>query len=818
MADLLSALVQLPADWAIVPVGSNKNAYLPGWNKRRIAREDTIKEIGSGRAVALGLCAGPLSNGLMMIDFDGFTSVDALADIGMTLADFPKTVAWTSGREGRHQRTYRVPEEYWPAIASRQFRTKEPNGPDDKGEQLELRWAGLQSVIIGHHPVTGGYRWCEGCSPWEVEVADCPLPLIEAMLKEPEPLPPPPPRAVVHAAFAEDIPLEALLTREHAQQFRDGVGEGGRDNAAAAIARDLLGAEAYCQQHGVRYYGDPHALLADFAARCTPPLSKRDVDRIFRSAQRSNPSPAYGIDSRVEYHQRPRQEQTVRVPQQPAGRPTLTLVTGGAMPAEDVDADDAPPRPDTVTLSMLTKESDYLPLVLQHVFRWPETPWACVGGTLHRWCGTHYEPIEDEELAPAVADFLGQLAVTPRSGAGQVTHPFARPRCVKESLEWLRHCIGATQANPANAINCRNGVVSWTWRGDDLQVSFDAHSPERVFTYVTDYDYQPNIDREPMDRLLAALNNDQRTTIQRALGSSLDLAKYRARRGRPRALLMLGGGSNGKDTLRGVMQAALGDRKATICSMSDFRQYDQGRKFPLAPLRDSSLNWPSENTEFISLDDLQSVKSAISGDPLSWEVKGAQEQSFIPSCLLVFNCNKPPLLSGADEAVRTRWYVCEFSKTFTSTPTKPDELPADPRFKDDPEFVTKELAPAFLLWLLEGLQDAVRHGIDYSSGGVAMTRIRAMSCHLWEFAEDYGLEPDPDGTIAVSAIYDALKVWYRNEGVLDENGRWNDGVLKDKPVKAPRNLVDRLRSVFPNITTRKEVSTRRTLIQGLKHS
>lgn len=336
MADLLSALVQLPEEWAIVPVGPNKNAYLPGWNKRRITREDTAKEIGAGRAVALGLCAGPLSNGIAMVDFDGFTSVDALATIGITLADFPKTVAWTSGREGRHQRAYRVPEEFWSAITSRQFRTKEPAGPDDKGEQLELRWAGLQSVIIGHHPTTGGYRWCEGCSPWDVEVADCPLPLIEAMLKEPEPLPPPPPRAVVPAAFAEDIPLEALLTREHAQQFRDGVGEGSRDNAAAAIIRDLLGAEAYCQQHGVRYYGDPHALLADFAARCTPPLPKRDVDRIVRSAQRSNPTPAYGIDKRVEYHQRPQQQQRPwQAPQQPTGRPTFTVVTGGALPAED---------------------------------------------------------------------------------------------------------------------------------------------------------------------------------------------------------------------------------------------------------------------------------------------------------------------------------------------------------------------------------------------------------------------------------------------------------------------------------------------------
>jgi putative DNA primase/helicase len=485
---------------------------------------------------------------------------------------------------------------------------------------------------------------------------------------------------------------------------------------------------------------------------------------------------------------------------------------------DDDDDDGDVERPSTVLLSSLTKNSDFLPLVLRYVFKWPETPWVCVEDKLYRWCGTHYELVEDSQAAPAIAEFLEQLAVVPSSGVGEVTHPFARPRYVRESLEWFRQKLGEAEANPANAINCRNGVVSWSWDGDDLLVSFDAHSPARVFTYVTGYDYKPDIDREPMSQLLAALNDDQRTTIQRALGSSLDLAKYRARRGRPRALLMLGGGSNGKDTIRGVMQAALGDRKATICSMSDFRQYDQGRKFPLAPLRDSSLNWPSENTEFVSVDDLQSVKSAISGDPLSWEVKGCQEESFIPSCLLVFNCNKPPLLSGADEAVRTRWYVCEFGKTFTSSPTKPDELQADPRFKDDPDFITRELAPAFLLWLLEGLQAAVKHGIDYSSGGVAMTKVRALSCHLWGFAEDYNLIADPDGSIYVSALYDALKHWYTTEGVIDGNGRWVEGVLPDKPVKAAHNLVERLRSVFPGVKTSKEPVTKRSVIHGVKQA
>ena len=130
--------------------------------------------------------------------------------------------------------------------------------------------------------------------------------------------------------------------------------------------------------------------------------------------------------------------------------------------------------------------------------------------------------------------------------------------------------------------------------------------------------------------------------------------------------------------------------------------------------------------------------------------------------------------------------------------------------------MNRELAPAFLLWLLQGLQDAVRDGIDYSSGGVAMTKVRALSCHLWEFSEDIGLVADPKGFVAVSTLYESLRQWYTTEGVLDPSGRWSEGALRDKPVKAPRCLVDRLKAVFPGINTRKDAFTRRTLIEGIR--
>ena len=50
-------------------------------------------------------------------------------------------------------------------------------------------------------------------------------------------------------------------------------------------------------------------------------------------------------------------------------------------------------------------------------------------------------------------------------------------------------------------------------------------------------------------------------------------------------------------------------------TLGDFKQYDQGRKFPLSKLDGALINWPSENADSALLDRVQSAKIAITGDP-----------------------------------------------------------------------------------------------------------------------------------------------------------------------------------------------------------
>jgi len=181
---LITELDSLPAAWALVAVGNDKRPYQPEWQKNPLTRDQLATEILAGRAVAIGVIAGPQSGGLLFVDHDGLGASEVLEQIGAPLRELPKSWAVTSGRDGRLQIIYQVPEPFWPTIKTTKLRSSV------KGEQLELRWAGCQSVVAGAHPITGAYRWMKGRSPADLPAAIAPSTLLQQMQrKQPDPAP-----------------------------------------------------------------------------------------------------------------------------------------------------------------------------------------------------------------------------------------------------------------------------------------------------------------------------------------------------------------------------------------------------------------------------------------------------------------------------------------------------------------------------------------------------------------------------------------------------------------------------------------------------
>jgi hypothetical protein len=208
---VLASLSSIDSDWALIPIDGQKRPVDPvsgellrNWSAAGLNLEEFHAVAASPHVQAVGLVLGPAS-GVVAVDFDGPGSAGCFRRIyGRPSTDLPVTVGWTSGLPQRGQLAYRVPLEFWPCLRGRRCwsrsaqRTSRGN-PNQRTSRcdsaqrtsrcdtlFELRWDGHQSVIAGVHPGTGAYRWMDGRSPAEQQVADAPDWLLEPLFKQPQ--------------------------------------------------------------------------------------------------------------------------------------------------------------------------------------------------------------------------------------------------------------------------------------------------------------------------------------------------------------------------------------------------------------------------------------------------------------------------------------------------------------------------------------------------------------------------------------------------------------------------------------------------------
>lgn len=253
---LLDQLQALPDDWGLVAVNGNKSAYLDDWPNNPLTKKKAAAEIRAGRAKAIGAIAGPTSGGLLFVDHDGLSATTKLEELGLPLRDLPKSLAMTSGRDGRFQIIYTVPEQFWHAMKGRRvFKTGKLDA-DGKAENLDLRWHGHYSVLIGAHPDTTGYRWLKGRGPTEQAISEAPLALIELLLKDPEPAQDEPLLAMVSPApmppppSGGHLPLLDFITRDSRELVESGGTPGSWNDDQLRLSLDLLGTEEWIRAQG----------------------------------------------------------------------------------------------------------------------------------------------------------------------------------------------------------------------------------------------------------------------------------------------------------------------------------------------------------------------------------------------------------------------------------------------------------------------------------------------------------------------------------------------------------------------------------------
>jgi hypothetical protein len=304
---LLDQLQELPDSWGLVAVDGNKRPYQANWQNNPLDKDQAAHEISHGRAKAIGVIAGPPSGGLLFLDHDGISATEQLEKLGIPPRSLPKTAICTSGRDGRFQVLFTIPQRYWHTLRNRRVFDTGKVDADGKAENLDLRWNRHQSVVIGAHPITGAYRWIKGRSPAQAGIAEAPEALIALLLNDPEPTPTP---LLTAASLPATLPLLEFITRDSRTLVETGGTPGQWNDDQLKLALDLQGTEEWIIAQGHR----PDISAAEaFEQHISAARTKsRDFDarkarKRFDGAAAHNPHPSTPLDkleSRLRFHTR----------------------------------------------------------------------------------------------------------------------------------------------------------------------------------------------------------------------------------------------------------------------------------------------------------------------------------------------------------------------------------------------------------------------------------------------------------------------------------------------------------------------------------
>jgi putative DNA primase/helicase len=329
--------------------------------------------------------------------------------------------------------------------------------------------------------------------------------------------------------------------------------------------------------------------------------------------------------------------------------------------------------------------------------------------------------------------------------------------------------VKADQVNPPNVLNLKNGVLELEWGKHDFTEKFYPHHPGNYykFTYVTDVAYDPAADPSHCDQLLEAIPEKYRDIMLKNMAASLDLGEVRKRASdHVRSIILWGHGSNGKDALRTALFNIFSERYLTSLTLSHFQAVDKsGRGFTIVPLMNSKLNWSSENKGKLNIDQIETLKNVLTGDPVTVERKNIDQDELRSKAVFIFNTNHEPNIKGYNEAIRRRLTVVKMDKTFTKNPKKPNELKPNPNFTD-PEWLAEYVSPSLLNVLLFKLHDLLQNGCDYSPAAELMGEVAETSDHFLKFANEIGLQENPDGWVSSTYLFQKLREWYFQEGYV----------------------------------------------------
>lgn len=294
-------------------------------------------------------------------------------------------------------------------------------------------------------------------------------------------------------------------------------------------------------------------------------------------------------------------------------------------------------------------------------------------------------------------------------------------------------------------IACTSGFVTVTADGVELT----EHSPDNRANTGVRLPYDTDADNGPWLRILRDLfegdsdAEEKRRALQEFVGASLcGIAPDHAR-----ALVLVGGGKNGKSTFMEAVESIFPRGSVTSIAPQLWQ-----KEYYVADLYGKLLNAVGEMPS-AAITESSVFKAVVTGDPVVARAPYHPTFRFQPGAGHLFSCNELPSTVDNSSGYWRRFLVISFNRAFKGDRSKQE--------------IVRELhacAPAIFVWALHGAVRLMRNGYtEPASHKTASAEWRRDADQVADFVASCTREADAP-LVPVSSLFKEFAVWCERSG------------------------------------------------------
>ncbi len=293
-------------------------------------------------------------------------------------------------------------------------------------------------------------------------------------------------------------------------------------------------------------------------------------------------------------------------------------------------------------------------------------------------------------------------------------------------------------------INLQNGTFAINSQGHELK-EFDRND---FLTYQLPFAYDKDAKAPLFDKYLNRVQPDLER--QHLLAEYLGYIFTRNMK-LEKTLLLTGSGGNGKGVFFEIVNAMLGGKNVTHCSLEDLT--GSRGEYYRADIANSLVNYCSDISARL---ETAIFKQLVSGEPVTARYPYGKAFTLTRYAKLLFNTNELPRDVEQTNAYFRRFLIVPFDVTITQG-------------EKDPNLHRKIIAdelPGVFNWMLKGLERLRKQG-DFSrceASEQALERYKIDSDSVRLFLEDEGYRSSTNHKLKRKPLYADYRTWCLNEG------------------------------------------------------